>query len=77
MTIAVEVVRRLAVKHTWIRRRVVGERRRRRRTGGDGLLGEWSIRNGRGQKNAQNGIITKNISTMTSPGFKKDKLAFV
>lgn len=77
---AVEVVKRLAVKQTWISRRVVGGRRRRRRTGGDGLLfgllGERRlsgepIKNGKGQKNAQNGIRTKNISTIISAGFKK------
>lgn len=81
MTMAVEVVKRLAVKQVLIRRRVVAGRRSR--TGGVGLLlfgklGTRRLDKGRGQKNVQNGIRTKNISITTSTGSKKErKLAFV
>ena len=72
MTMTAEVVKRLAVKQALIRRRVVAGRRRR---GGVwlllcGRLTRWLGR-GKGQKNVQNGIRTKNISITTSAGPKK------
>ena len=73
----------LAKKQTLMRRRVTGGRLRRGRTGGGGLLlrpltvGERLGRKeklGIGEKKAQNGIITKDISTMTSAISKKKKM---
>ena len=76
ITMAVEVVKRLAVKQALIRRRVVAGRWSR--TGGVGLLlfgklGTRRLGKGRDQKNVQNGIRTKNISIMTSTGANKNR----
>ena len=92
---AVEVVKRLARKQIWMRRRVTGGRRRRRRgrTGGGGMLlfimslvvpggKAWRLlglkqKLGIGEKKAQKGIKTKNMSTTTSAGSKKKRTILV
>lgn len=71
MIMAVEAVRRLAVKQTLMRRRVGGGRRRRTGGVGPGLGPGGAKEKGIGQKNAQNGIRVKHTSMTTSASYQK------